>query len=269
MAVEKKLTFAFIIFYLAVIIYLLMFFFIPNFQSLIIQSRQNLANITQGSNYLWALLIALIICFLGDASIGFPVPYPFVLFAISSSVYNRYFAQFGVLQVVLQQAPYWVEIMGIAAVSALGCALGELVGYLLGFSAKKLANGSNSELLRNVDGFGKLILENEKRTPIYIFLFAMSPLPDDLIFIPLGMIKYPAWKCILPGWLGKIFVTTFYCLWPILVALGIMSTGVASDDISSVITESIMLLITITVMFFIMSFDWNKLLENRKKKKAE
>ena len=246
-----------------------MFFFIPNFQSLIIQSRQNLANITQGSNYLWALLIALIICFLGDASIGFPVPYPFVLFAISSSVYNRYFAQFGVLQAVLQQAPYWVEIMGIAAVSALGCALGELAGYLLGFSAKKLANGSNSELLRNVDGFGKLILENEKRTPIYIFLFAMSPLPDDLIFIPLGMIKYPAWKCILPGWLGKIFVTTFYCLWPILVALGIMSTGVASDDISSVITESIMLLITITVMFFIMSFDWNKLLENRKKKKAE
>lgn len=270
MAVEKKLTFAFIIFYLAVIIYLLMFFFIPSFQSLIIQSRQNLSNITQGSNYFWALLIALIICFLGDASIGFPVPYPFVLFAISDSVFDRYMEQFSEnLVTVLQQAPFWGEIMGIAVVSALGCALGELAGYLLGFSAKKLANGSNSELLRNVDGFGKLILENEKRTPIYIFLFAMSPLPDDLIFIPLGMIKYPAWKCILPGWLGKIFVTTFYCLWPILVSLGIMSTSAASDDFSSVITESIMLLITITVMFFIMSFDWNKLLENRKKKKAE
>jgi membrane protein YqaA with SNARE-associated domain len=269
MAVEKKLTFAFIIFYLAVIIYLVMFFFIPSFQALIIQSRQNLAKITLGSNYLWALLIALIICFLGDASIGFPVPYPFVLFAISISVYDRYESLLFSLEAVLQHGPYWVEIMSIAAVSALGCALGELAGYLLGFSAKKLANGSNSELLRNVDGFGKLILENEKRTPIYIFLFAMSPLPDDLIFIPLGMIKYPAWKCILPGWLGKIFVTTFYCLWPILIELGIMTTGATSDDFSSVITESIMLLITITVMFFIMSFDWNKLLENRKKKNTE
>jgi len=269
MAVEKKLTFAFITFYLAVIIYLLMFFFIPSFRSLIVQSRQNLTNITQGSNYLWALLIALIICFLGDASIGFPVPYPFVLFAISSSIFERYNDLFGNLQTVLQQAPYWIEIMGIAAVSALGCALGELAGYLLGFSAKKLANGSNSELLRNVDGFGKLILDNKKRTPIYIFLFAMTPLPDDLIFIPLGMIKYPAWKCILPGWLGKIFITTFYCLWPIFIQLGIISTGAASDDINSVITEAIMLLITITVMFFIMSFNWNKLLENRKKNKDE
>ena len=269
MAVEKKLTFAFVIFYIAVILYLLMFNFVPSFRALIIQSRQNLANITQGSNYLWALLIALIICFLGDASIGFPVPYPFVLFAISNSVYLRYFSQLFSLEAVLQHGPYWVEIMGIAAVSALGCALGELAGYLLGFSAKKLADGSNSELLRNVDGFGKLILENEKRTPIYIFLFAMTPLPDDLIFIPLGMIKYPAWKCILPGWLGKIFVTTFYCLWPVLIALGILSTGTISDDYSSVITEAIMLLITITVMFFIMSFDWNKLLENRKKKKDE
>ena len=269
MAVEKKLTFAFVIFYIAVIVYLLMFFFIPSFQALIIQSRQNLANITQGSNYLWALLIALIICFLGDASIGFPVPYPFVLFAISNSVYIRYFNQLLSIEAVLLHGPYWIEIMGIAAASALGCALGELAGYLLGFSAKKLANGSNSELLKNVDGFGKLILENKKRTPIYIFLFAMTPLPDDLIFIPLGMIKYPAWKCILPGWLGKIFITTFYCLWPVLVALGIISTGSISDDFNSVITEAIMLLITITVMFFIMSFDWNKLLENRKKNKVE
>jgi len=173
------------------------------------------------------------------------------------------------LGTVLQQAPYWGEIFGIAVISAIGCACGKLAGYLLGFSAKKLANSSNSDLLRNIDGFGKLILENEKRTPIYIFLFALTPLPDDLIFIPLGMIKYPAWKCILPGWAGKIFVTTFYCLWPILIALGIMTTGSISDDFSSVITEAIMLLITITVMFFIMSFDWNKLLENRKKKNTE
>jgi len=269
MAVEKKLTFAFIVFYLAVIVYVVMFLFIPSFNSFIIQSRQNLAAITQGTNYYWWLFIALIICFLGDASIGFPVPYPFVLFAISNSVYLKYLNQFPSFEAVLQQAPYWAEIMGIAAVSALGCALGELAGYLLGFSAKKLAETSNSELLRNVDGFGKLILENEKYTPFYIFFFALTPLPDDLIFIPLGMIKYPAWKCILPGWIGKIFITTFYCLWPILIALGILSTGSISDDFSSVITEAIMLLVTITVMFFIMSFDWNKLLENRKKKKAE
>ncbi|MCP4763410.1 MAG: hypothetical protein GY870_16680, partial [archaeon] len=123
-------------------------------------------------------------------------------------------------------------------------------------------------ILKNVDGFGKIILANEKRTPFFIFLFALTPLPDDLIFIPLGMIKYPAWKCIIPGWLGKIFITTLYCLTPVFMSLG-LNISLASDDFSSVITEAIMLLVTITVMFFIMSFDWNKLMENRKKNKSE
>jgi len=260
MAVEKKLTVAFLIFYVAVIIYILMFFFIPNFRNYIFMFRENLSTITQGQNYYWALFIAFIICFLGDASIGFPVPYPFVLFTLADSVYDRYG-----IQSFLQYAP---EIFGIAAISALGCALGELAGYVVGFSAKKIANGSDSDLLRNVDGFGKLILANEKRTPIFIFLFALTPLPDDLIFIPLGMIKYPVWKCILPGWMGKIFITSIYCLTPVFISLG-LNISLASDDFSSVITEAIMLLITITVMFFIMSFDWNQLMENMKKKKAE
>ncbi|MHA1527360.1 MAG: hypothetical protein ACTSQD_10035, partial [Promethearchaeota archaeon] len=82
MAVNKKITSLFLIFYLAVIIYLLLFLFVPEVQNYIIEARQNLANLTEGSNYIWALIIALIICLIGSASIGFPVPFPFVLFSL-------------------------------------------------------------------------------------------------------------------------------------------------------------------------------------------
>ena len=98
---------------------------------------------------------------------------------------------------------------------------------------------------------------------MYIFLFALTPLPDDILFLPLGMIKYPFWKCIIPGWLGKNFTTMLYCCWPILVAIGFLTQGIQSSDKSNIITEAILLLVTITVMFFIMAFNWTKFLEKR------
>ncbi len=269
MVVSKKLTIVFIIFYLSVIVYIFLFLYLPDFQNFIVNSRQNLTIITQGANYFWALLISLGICFLGSASIGFPVPFPFVLFSLSDSIY-RNFSSLGLdITQILLSGPFWFQIIGLAVFGGLGSALGEFTGYSVGYGAKKLVKERDSDLLVNVNGFGKLILENEKRTPFYIFLFALTPLPDDILFLPLGMIKYPFWKCIIPGWLGKNVTTLFYCCWPIFVALGLVTQGIQSNDISSVITEAILLLVTITVMFFIMSFNWTKYLEKRSQKKLK
>ncbi|NVM38121.1 MAG: VTT domain-containing protein [Candidatus Lokiarchaeota archaeon] len=267
MAVSKNLTIVFIIIYLIVIVYIFLFLYIPDFQNLIITSRQNLIVITQGSNYFWALLISFGICFLGSASIGFPVPFPFVLFSLSNSVYLKYSNMGLEIAQILQTGPFWIEILALALIGGLGSALGESTGYAAGYGAKKLTDERNSELLSNINGFGKLILKNQKRTPLYIFLFALTPLPDDILFLPLGMIKYPFWKCIIPGWLGKNFTTLVYCCWPIFVAIGFMAQGIQSNDKSSIITEAILLLVTITVMFFIMAFNWTKFLEKRSQKK--
>ena len=266
MAVSKKLTIVFIVFYLIVTIYLLLFLFVPTIQVVIIDLRQGLTGITEGANYLWAVLISLVICFLGSASIGFPVPFPFVLFSLSNSVYFKY-SEIGLsLTQILQTGPFWLEIIGLSVAGGLGSALGELTGYAVGYGTKKIAEERHSDILSNIDGFGKLILENKKRTPFYIFLFALTPLPDDILFLPLGLIKYPFWKCIIPGWLGKNFTTLFYCCWPIFVAFGFTAQGLDPNGRSSIITEAILLLVTITVMFFIMSFDWTKFLEKRRKK---
>jgi membrane protein YqaA with SNARE-associated domain len=267
MVVPKKLTVIFTSFYFIIILYILLFLFVPNIQNAIIQSRENLIVITQGSNYFWALLLSLGICFLGSASIGFPIPFPFVLFSLSNSIILRY-SNFGLtINQILQNGTFWGEIIGIALIGGLGSALGELTGYAVGYGTKKIAEERNSELLTKVDGFGKTLLVNEKRIPLYIFLFALTPLPDDILFLPLGMLKYPFWKSIIPAWVGKNFTTLFYCCWPILIALGFMSQGIQSNNKSSIITEAVLLLVTITAMFFIMSFDWEKYLEKRKQKK--
>lgn len=269
MPISKKLIIVFISIYLIVIIYIFLFLLVPEFQNAIIQSRQDLAIITEGSNYFWALLISLFICFLGSASIGFPVPFPFVLFSLSTSITIKYTDIGYSLNQILQLSPFWLEIVGIALIGGLGSALGEFTGYAIGYGTNKITVERNSTLLNNVDGFGKMLLKNKKRAPFYIFLFALTPLPDDILFLPLGIMKYPFWKCIIPAWLGKNFTTLFYCTWPIFVALGLTTQGIATNDKSSIITEAILLLVTITVMFFIMSFNWTKYLEKRNRKKEQ
>jgi membrane protein YqaA with SNARE-associated domain len=267
MAISKKLTIVFMTFYLLVILYLLFLFYVPPFREFVISTSHNLSYITEGSNYFWALVISLGVCFFGSASLLFPIPFPFVLFSLSNSVLLKY-ANYGLaVEQVLVSGFFWLEIIGLALAGGLGSVLGEFTGYAMGYGAKKVVEGKNLNILDNINSFGNLILQNRKRTPLYVFLFALTPLPDDILFLPLGMIKYPYWKCIIPGWLGKNVTTLFYCSVPIFIALGLLATGIQTDDLSNIITEAILLLVTITIMFFIMSFNWNKLLEKRREKR--
>ncbi|MFX1443343.1 MAG: hypothetical protein ACFFHV_08020 [Promethearchaeota archaeon] len=269
MAIERKLTSVFMFFYLAVIIYLLLFILVPSIKEAIMQSRQDIANLTEGSNYYWALLFALIICFIGSASIGFPVPFPFVLFSLSNSIYLRFTNQGLILSEILMNGQFWLEIMGIAIAGGLGAALGEITSFILGRGTKIIVEKSDkkSKVLYNIEGFGKLIIEHPNRMYLYVFIAAALPIPDDPLWIALGMsekkISIP--KLIIAGWAGKTITTTFYVLLPILIILGFAASGIEVNDESTVITEAIMLLVTLTIMFFILAFDWNKFLEDKRK----
>lgn len=272
MGIGRNLTIVFIFFYIAVVIYLLLFFLIPDFQSAIINGRHDIANLTEGPNYIWALILAFVICLIGSASIGFPVPFPFVLFSLSNSIYLKFRNKGLIMEEILISAPFWLEIMGIAIAGGLGCALGELTSFFMGKGAKKLTEKKDLNTLKNVKGFGKLILDNPQRIYLYIFLAAALPIPDDPLWIALGMLerkKFNFSKCLIAGWLGKNVTTIFYVLLPILLLLGFSALGTNSGyhDIQSVVTESIMLLVTLTMMYIIFAFDWNKFLENRKRKK--
>ncbi|MFX0032267.1 MAG: hypothetical protein ACFE8E_09940 [Candidatus Hodarchaeota archaeon] len=272
MAVPKKLSIVFIVFYLATIIYLFLFLTVPVVQDAIIQSRRNIALLTEGTNYFLAILISFLICLIGNASVGFPVPYPFILFSFSNSIYSNYVSQGLVIGEILLNGYFWLEILGITLAGGLGSALGELVSLLIGKGAKKIAKKTTAnETLRNVQGFGRIILEYPKTMYLYIFIAAALPIPDDPLWIALGMSekRINFHKCLIFAWMGKNLTTLFYALLPILILFGVNATGVEIGDTSSVITEAVLLLVTITLMYFIMTFDWLKLLEKRKERKLK
>jgi len=271
MAISNKITVVFTFFYLGVIIYLILFLTVPEIQQAIILSRHDITGLTDGSNYIIALLISFFICLIGNASIGFPIPYPFILFSYSNSIYHKYSIAGLTLSEVFLNGPFWLEILGIAVVGGLGSALGELVGFLIGIGAKKIANRTHSKTLDNVQGFGKLILDHPKSMHIYIFIAAALPIPDDPLWIALGMsdkkINFP--RCLIWAWAGKNITTLFYVIFPLLILLGFSATGIELNDILSVITESIMLLITLAIMQFILQFNWEKYLDKGSEKNSE
>ncbi len=120
------------------------------------------------------------ISFLGSVSIIFPIPYTLVILGlgITGSV-----------------DPLILTIAG-----GLGSAVGELSGYALGYYGTKLI----SEERRNKMRFFVKIFD--KYGPIVVFLFALTPLPDDLIFIPLGILRYKFWKTFITCVAGKLLM---------------------------------------------------------------
>lgn len=134
-----------------------------------------------------ALLIAFLVCLVGNFSffIGF-VPFPLIIFDLS-----KYYDQ------------WWL----LAIVAGCGSGVGEIFALLFGKILRKSKNTSVQHLNGKFTTVRQKIEKRPSSIPLSVFLFALTPLPDDMIMIPLGMSDY-SWKkmisgALLPCILGK------------------------------------------------------------------
>ncbi len=124
-----------------------------------------------------------VVCLVGNL---LPVPTPY------SWAVCLGFAYFAV-------SPFHPLLFGLVA--SLGCLIGELVGYLIGRGAAEIISDERKE---NLKGFQRYIVEHPSLAPILIYIFGATPLNDDFLTIPLGLLKYDMKKTILFVWLGKL-----------------------------------------------------------------
>ena len=168
--------------------------------------------------------------FIGASSIIFPIPYTIVIFLIAS----RY-------------DPVLLAVFGGA-----GAALGEFTGYLLGFYGRRILS---EERRRKMEALVKLF---GRYGPLAIFLFALTPLPDDLLFIPLGIMRYKLVKAFIPALLGKVlmlFILAYFGRIGADVILLIFGEG--NMWVGMAIT-AVLLTIILILLFRI---DWEKVLQ--------
>ncbi len=124
----------------------------------------------------------LFINFIGCASVIFPVP----IFAVTFT--------FGAIL-----NPWLVGLF-----AGIGSALGELTGYLIGRGGKRIIEKKHEKILRRsrkwMERHGAFLI---------IILFAITPLPDDVIGILCGVINYDVKKFFFASLTGKIVMNLF------------------------------------------------------------
>jgi len=185
--------------------------------------------------YLGIFLISL----LGATSIFVPIPYTIVIFIL------------GGLQDTVGN---WVfEPLWIAVAAGLGSAIGEFSGYLLGVGGRKVIG---DRYKKKMEFLTKLF---KKFGPIAIFIFALTPLPDDLLFIPLGIMRYSLIRAFIPALLGKFF-SNLIIAYSGRLSLEIVKSlfGVEGEGTSLLIGTIIGIVLLVIVFIIMFKVDWEK-----------
>jgi membrane protein YqaA with SNARE-associated domain len=88
----------------------------------------------------------------------------------------------------------------VSFIASLGCLAGELIGYIIGRSSAEIISETRTENLKKLQQY---LVNHPKLAPLLIFIFGLTPLSDDILIVPLGLIRYSVKKTIFFCWLGK------------------------------------------------------------------
>jgi len=207
------------------------------------------------SNGLWA---ALLISFFGNTSILIVVPYSYVVWALAIITSHANALQ-----------DWFPIVLGI--ISGLGAGVGEFTSYVVGRlfgSSKKLVNTTLGQRFENM----RQIFERHPRSiPFIVYLFAVTPLPDDVILVPFGVMKYSYWKTVIPCMLGKMTLCILiacagYFFGDALKAIPIVGSIIPSET-SDPASDMLSLLPLFVIIYLMIRMDFGKLLERKGRKK--
>ncbi|MFC1804102.1 YqaA family protein, partial [Thermoproteota archaeon] len=135
-----------------------------------------MSNLVATYGYVGAFLISVF----GNFTIFFPVPFVITIYAFGATL-----------------NPF---LLGLAC--GIGSTIGEFSAYLIGRGGRRVIDDKYGKQLETA----KLLVQ--KYGMAIIFLFAVLPLPDDLILIPLGMLRYNLKKAMAAMFFGKFLMCT-------------------------------------------------------------
>ncbi|MFW9913383.1 MAG: YqaA family protein, partial [Candidatus Thorarchaeota archaeon] len=188
---------------------------------------------------------AFVISFLGNATILLPFPYvgvPFVLGGLRD----------------LMPDGFAFDPWLVGLVAGLGAALGEMVSYLIGYGGGTLINESQ----RN--GFRDFVQKYPRATPLALWFLAATPIPDDVLLVPLGAAKYPMWRVFVPQLIGKTMFLTAIA-WAGRIGMDWISMLLGGTDLNNAFTKSIEvigLLFVIVAIYVLARANWSEMFQS-------
>lgn len=178
-------------------------------------------------SYLGVFLISLV----GSMSIIIPIPYTIVIITLATQ---------------RELNPFL-----IAVAAGLGAGVGEFSGYILGYYGRAVINEDRQRKMKYI------VQLFDRYGPIMIFLFALTPLPDDLLFVPLGILRYKLLRVLIPSLLGKLVMSLILAYGGRLYSDTLM---VVFGEGGWPITVFTAILLTL-IIWAMLKIDWEKIFE--------
>lgn len=182
------------------------------------------------------LLGAFMVTFLSNSVIFITIPYSTIIFILGGMGLNP---------------------LVIGLISGLGAVLGETISYLIGWGGSKIFA---KKYERRFSRINKLLRRRPKLTPILIYFLGATPIPDDILLVPLGVIHYPYLKIIIPLTLGKITYTTMMAF------LGYYSFSAVQRMLGTeelAFTGFLTLFLTVVIIYFTLKINWDKIIAGK------
>lgn len=167
----------------------------------------------------YGLLGIFIVMFLTNATLFLPVPGYLLLLAVS-----------GMFNPVL-----------LSAVASLGASLGELVGYAIGYSSRKRVLSRKFKLEQTEETFKEYGLWS-------IFLFAVSPLPFDVVGILSGILEVNVLVFFVLTFFGK------FVFYTVLVLEGQTTLDLVKQVLAGEVSLATVLLFIVLLVVIVLSF---------------
>lgn len=136
-----------------------------------------------------AYALLFVMSLVGGMMIFSGIPYHLVMVSFALSGFNPY-------------------LLGLVA--GLGVAFGDSTSYYAGYFGRALLSG---RVQQNLEKLERVRHTHPRMLPIIFFFYAcFVPFSSDVFTIPMGLIRYPFWKIILPLACGSIIFNTAICL---------------------------------------------------------
>ena len=176
---------------------------------------------------------AFLISFLGNLTIFIPVPFAFFIIALGATL-----------------NPF---LVGVAC--GLGSTLGKLLAYLVGWAGRKLIDERYGSRLESAKSLIR------RYGAVMVFLFALLPLPDDLIMIPMGMLRYSFVNFLIATLMGKLVMGL------ILAYSGHFGFRIIHflRETSGILTSLATVILFIFIVVVLLKIDWGRLIDRANK----
>ncbi|TFG30597.1 MAG: hypothetical protein EU532_00480 [Promethearchaeota archaeon] len=143
-----------------------------------------------------AVGFSMLVCFLG-ALVPFPIPYSLPI-SLFSAVWIKTYG-----------LSAWGYILLLVLFATIAVTVGDFIDYLIGRGANYVLSKEDPEIQNR---WSQIILSRPKAIPAVIVVFGITPLPDALLMVPLGMVEYDIKKTVFYMFIGRFIMMMIFAL---------------------------------------------------------